>query len=179
MAEPKLESKLPRQSVIYLVLGLLIIGLVGVALILPANIKMHRLDAKAEEVKFKIQEQRILLPIQQTLKKQSEQKVSEMLPLPQPGRLEKARIGTIPASFIASAKASGMSLTEARPDLGALTGNAQVLPVDVVLKGDFLNLRKFLIALGGMPYVQRIDQISIQEMPDTKEFRLKVWVAVG
>jgi Tfp pilus assembly protein PilO len=179
MAEPKQESRLPRQSVIYLIFGLLVIGLVVVAVILPANINIHRLNMKAEEVRFMIREQQTLLPLHQVLKKQSEQKASEMLPLPQPGRLEKARIGTIPASFRASAKASGMSLTEAKPDLGAMAGNAQVLPVDVVLKGDFLNLRKFLIALGGMPHVQRIDQISIQEMPDTKEFRLKVWVSVG
>ena len=72
-----------------------------------------------------------------------------------------------------------MTLVSAIPNINALTGDAQLLSVNVVLRGEFAQFRKFLIQLGGLPYVQHIEEIAIQDNPDTKEFRLKVWVAVG
>ena len=88
-------------------------------------------------------------------------------------------INNLPQNLAASAKKSGMSLVMARPDLSGLKGDFQTLPVNIVLRGGFINFRKFLISLGGMPYVERIEEILIQEIPDTKEFRLRVWVAIG
>ena len=82
-------------------------------------------------------------------------------------------------TFSTAARVSGMSMVSAIPNLTALTGDAQFLSVNVVLRGDFLNLRKFLINLGGIPYVKQIEEIAIQQKLDTKEFRLKIWVAVG
>jgi hypothetical protein len=51
--------------------------------------------------------------------------------------------------------------------------------VNLVLRGDFVNFRNFLIRLGGNPAVQRIEEIVVQQKPDSKEFRLKIWVAIG
>ena len=87
--------------------------------------------------------------------------------------------GMNPTGTNTAARMSGMSLVSAIPNLNALTGDAQVLSVNIVLHGDFINLRKFLINLGGIPYVKQIEEIAIQQKPDTKEFRLKIWVAVG
>jgi len=36
-----------------------------------------------------------------------------------------------------------------------------------------------LINLGGLPYVERIEEITIQEKPGAREYRLTLWVAVG
>jgi hypothetical protein len=82
-------------------------------------------------------------------------------------------------TFSTAARMSGMSMVSAIPTFAALPGEAQFLSVNVVLRGDFINLRKFLINLGGIPYVTQIEEIAIQQKPDTKEFRLKIWVAVG
>jgi hypothetical protein len=106
-------------------------------------------------------------------------KESEILPLPAKGTLAQAKINGLPMTFSAAAKTSGMSLVSAIPIFSATPGNSQFLSVNVVLRGDFMNLRKFLIHLGGIPYVTQIEEIAIQQKPDTKEFRLKVWVAVG
>ena len=45
--------------------------------------------------------------------------------------------------------------------------------------GNFNNFRKFLINLGGIPYADHIEEIVIQGKPDAKEYRLKLWVAIG
>lgn len=179
MAEQKMAVTFPKQSIIYLVLcltGILIFVLTG---ILPNSRTMSELSAKIEDTRFRLEEQRALSPFQKSLQVKSEKKESEILPLPAKGVLEQARINTLPTVFGSAARASGMSLASAIPNLTALTGDAQALSVNVVLRGDFVNLRKFLIHLGGIPYVKQIEEIAIQQKPDTKEFRLKIWVAVG
>ena len=179
MAEQKTTIKFPRQSIIYLLLcltGVLIFLLAG---ILPNSRTMAELSTKTTNAQFRLEEQRTLSPFQKYLQDKSEKKESEILPLPAKGTLAQAKINTLPMTFSAAARMSGMSLVSAIPNINALTGNAQFLSVNVVLRGDFLNLRKFLINLGGIPYVNQIEEIAIQQKPDTKEFRLKVWVAIG
>ena len=127
----------------------------------------------------RLEEQKALAPLFKTLQDQSGRNESQVLPLPEKGKLPPARIGTIPTTFKTAATASGMTLVSAIPNLNALTGDARLLSVNVVLRGEFAQFRKFLIQLGGLPYVQHIEEIAIQGNPDTKVFRLKVWVAVG
>jgi len=179
MAEPKPESKIARRGIAYLGLLLIFVVLFVLAVIVPTNNWSKELDIKTADTKFRLQEQRTLIPVFQYLKIESEKVVSDTLPLPPKGNLARAMINNLPGNFAASAKRSGMSLVAARPDLSGLKGDFQTLPVNIVLRGGFINFRKFLIGLGGMPYVQSIEEISIQEIPDTKEFRLRVWVAIG
>ena len=179
MAEMKIGINIPQQSIIYLALclaGVLIFVFLG---IIPASRSMADLDRQNIEVKYRIEEQRTLTPFYQTLQSRFEKKTSEVLPLPEKGKLSQSRLDTIPMSFGTAARMSGMSLITATPDLNALTGSLQSLSVNVILRGEFINFRKFLINLGGIPYVQHIEEISIQDKPDSKEFKIKVWVSVG
>ena len=179
MAEPKLESKIPRRSTAYIALCVITVILFVVVVYFPMDKWSKELDTKTTDAKFRLHEQRTLIPVFQYLKVESEKVVSDTLPLPPKGKLARAMINNLPQNFAASAKSSGMSLVVARPDLSGLKGDFQSLPVNIVLRGGFINFRKFLIGLGGMPYVQSIEEILIQEIPDTKEFRLRVWVAIG
>lgn len=180
MAEPKPASKIPRRGIVYLVLCLVVIILFVFGGIIPTNKWTKELDARIVDAGFRLQEQQTLLPVFQFLKAESEKKLGETLPMPAKAGLARAKINTIPGNFLISAKRSRMSLVSARPDLTGLTGNFQNLPVDIVLKGRFVDFRKFLIQLGGMPYVHSIEDISVLGIPAaTGEFRLRVWVAVG
>lgn len=179
MAEQKMTTKFPKQSIIYLLLclsGVFIFLLVG---ILPNSRTIAELSSKTTDAQLRLEEQQALSPFQKPLQDKSEKKESELLPLPAKGILEQAKINTLPMTFSTAARMSGMSLVSAIPNLNALTGDAQFLSVNVFLRGDFINLRKFLIQIGGIPYVKQIEEIAIQQKTDTKEFRLKIWVAVG
>ena len=179
MAEQKMASKFPKQSISYLLLSLAGILIFILAGILPNMSTMAELSARIVDTRSLLEEQQALSPFQKTLQAKTVKKESEVLPLPARGVLEQARINTLPTVFGSAAKASGMSLASAIPNLTALTGDAQSLSVNVVLRGEFMNFRKFLIHLGGIPYVRQIEEIEIQQKPDTKEFKLKIWVAVG
>lgn len=179
MAEQKMTLDIPQQSIVYLIFCLTGIAIFILAGILPNSWTMAELVNQANDAQFQLEETRTLGPFQKSLQDKSTKKESEILPLPEKGKLARTEIDTLPTTFGALAKMSGMSMLSAIPTLSALTGDASSLSVNVVLRGDFINFRKFLIQLGGIPSVQQIEEITLQQKPDSKEFRLKIWVAVG
>lgn len=179
MAEMKPGINLPPQSLTYIGIGVVVILVFIFVGIIPANRSTAQLEVKTKDVKFRIEEQRVLAPLYKSLREKGEKKESEFLPLPAKGKLSKSEISTLPVSFGAAAKMSGMSLVSATPELNSMSGDAQFLVINTILRGDFINFRKFLVNLGGLPYVQQIEEISIKQIPDTREFKLKIWVAVG
>lgn len=179
MAETKLGANIPRQSIIYTGLCLMGVLLFIFAGIIPAGRSLVELNTQIAGARYKMEEQKALMPLFRSLQSQSEEKESHILPLPEKGKLPQARINTLPITFRTAAKVSGMTLVSAIPNLNALTGDAQMLSVNAVLRGDFIQFRKFLIQLGGIPYVQHIEEMTIQGKTDVTEFRLKIWVAVG
>lgn len=179
MAEQKAASPIPRQSILYIALCLIGIAIFVFAGILPNIWTIADLEKQAAAARFQLEETRTLGPFQKALREKSARKESDTLPLPEKGKLAKTEIHTIPATFGALAKTSGMSMVSAVPNLSTLTGDAASLPVSLVLRGDFANFRKFLIGLAGNPTVQQLEEITLQQRPEGKEYRLKIWVAVG
>jgi Tfp pilus assembly protein PilO len=175
----KLSVDLPKQSLTYIGIGVIVILLFILLGIVPAGKSLSNLDARTTEVKYRIEEQQALAPFYQSLKDRSGKEDLKFLPMPAKGSLPHARISTISTVLGDAARSSGMSLVSASPVISAMSGGAQTLPVNVILQGSFMNFRKFLISIGGIPYVQHIEEISIQEAPNTREFRLKILLAVG
>jgi Tfp pilus assembly protein PilO len=175
----KINMNLPKQSLIYIGLGVIAILLFVLLGIVPAGKSLADLDARATEVQYRIEEQKALAPLYQTLKDRGGKEDMKFLPLPAKVNLPHAKISTITAVFGDAARSSGMSLVSASPQLSTMSGGAQTLPVNVILLGDFMNFRKFLVSIGGIPYVQHVEEISIQEAPNAREFKLKILLAVG
>ena len=179
MAENKKDYLIPRQSLIYMALcltGVLIFVFAG---ILPAGRELKELDAAIDSGKYGIAEQTALAPFWKHLKDDIDKKDAEILPLPPQGKLPQNELGTLHVVFDNAAKKCGMTLVSAIPHLPAMTGDAPFVPINVVLRGGVRDFRKFLIEIGGIPYVQHIEEITIQEKGDTREFKMKIWAAVG
>jgi Tfp pilus assembly protein PilO len=175
----KLSVDLPKESLTYIGIGVVVILLFILLGIVPAGKSLADLGARTTDVQYRIEEQKALAPFYQSLKDRGGKEDLKFLPLPAKSNLPHAQVSTIPTVFGDAARSSGMSLISASPQLSAMSGGAQTLPVNVTLQGSFMNFRKFLISIGGIPYVQNIEEISIQEAPNTREFRLKILLAVG
>lgn len=175
----KIGMDLPKQSLTFIGVGVVVILLIILLGIVPAGKSLANLDARTTDVQYRIEEQKALAPFYQSLKDRGGKEDMKFLPLPEKGTLPHAKISTISAVFSDAARSSGMSLVSANPQISAMSGGAGTLPVNVTLQGSFFNFRKFLISIGGIPYVRNIEEISIQEAPNTREFRLKILLAVG
>ncbi|MDP3283068.1 MAG: hypothetical protein Q8M56_01390 [Desulfobacterales bacterium] len=171
--------KIPKQTltnIIVCLAGLLVIVLAG---IVPNIIFSANLDRKISNVKALLEEQDKLHPVYQLLEKNTQQKVSKVLPFPVKDRLSRKLIDLFPATFRDMAKKAGMDVVSISPDLNSLSDNSTFLIFNTVIRGDFFNFRKLLVNVGEVPYSERVEEIEIQQNQDTMEFKMKIRLALA
>jgi hypothetical protein len=177
--DQKIKFNIPQHSVTYLAIclfGMLVFILVGVV---PSQRSIAGLDRKISDVTFQIEEQRTLAPFNQALSRQLVKKDSDALPFPPRVKLAQGQVDKIAGTFRDVGSQSNMEVLSVSPDLKYFANESKMLPVNMVTRGNFQNLRKLLIGLLGIPYVEQIEEIQIQQGADKLEFRVKVWVGLA
>ena len=175
----KIYANTPKRTIIYALLCLSSILFIVLAGIIPKQFSLTSLDQKIKSIQFQIEEQKSLYPIYQDLQKKTQAGDSKVLPLPVRNALLRTQLDTIPATFREIARKANLDMVSASPDLNSLSGESSLLPVNAVIRGNFFNFRKFLIGLGDVPYLERIEEIQIQQNEDTMEFKMKIWITLA
>jgi hypothetical protein len=119
-----------------------------------------------------------LEPVYGNLLKAVKNKDLRILPHPEKTIILRGEIGKFQDDIRMIAGQTGLTMVSLKPDLSTLAGSSTSLLQNVVLKGEFANFRKMLIGLGAVPYLDRIEEISILQNPDSLEFRMKIWIAI-
>jgi len=174
----KIYAIIPKRSLVVLFACIASVLLIVLAGIIPQQISVARLDNKIAGVQFQIEEQKRLQPYYQMLHVGSQSGKSKVLPFPPSVPLSRTKIDTVPSIIRDEAQKAHIDMVSASPDLYTLSGDNKVLLVNTTLKGDFLNFRKFLIGLGGVPCLDSIEEIRIQQNEDSMVFRMKIWLAL-
>ncbi len=177
--EQRNGSLMPKHSVTYLAIclaGVLIFVFVG---IVPTQRSVSVLDQKIEGVKIRIEEQKNLGPLYQTMSKQFEKKSPEGLSIPAPVRLPVSDIDKVPGMVKDIAGKSGADVVSVAPDLKAVTGDSKALPLNVVVRGEYQGLRRFLLGVAQMAYLEHVEDIQIQPGGERLELRLRFWIALS
>lgn len=175
----KIYAIIPKHSLLFLLMclsGVLIIVFAG---IVPKQFSLARLDQKIKSIQFQIEEQKSLYPIYQVLHKKSHTRDAKVLPAPAMTPLLRTQLDTIPSTFRQIAQNANIDTVSVSPNLNSLGNEPRFLLVDTVVRCDFLNFRKFLIGIGEVPYLERIEEIQIEQNEDTMEFKMKIWLALG
>lgn len=164
-------------------LTLLVVG-VGIILILAwigfYNYQsIARLDTEINELNTKINTHQSYAPMTKQLFERMKVKAQRTLPLPAKAKLSGEQKDRISLLFKDMTQKTKMELVSVSPDINSLVGGSPAMLVHATVKGDFYNFRNFLIELGDQPFLEKVEEIEIQQVPGTKEFRLKVWLAVG
>ena len=76
------------------------------------------------------------------------------------------------------AKKSGLTVVSITQDMNTAVGSSASFLHNIILKGEFAGFRKMLIELGSVPYLDKIEEVNIQQNTDSMEFKMKVWIAV-
>ncbi len=179
MADNKLTQQIPRQSVIYIALcsfGLLILILGG---IVPSYRSSVAADGEIAGLKGEIAEQKALAPVFTSLKKQSEKKETGILRTPVREKLPPTKISSLPDVFRQAASMNGLTMVSTTPDLNDMGGSTQFVSVDVVLRGNIAAFRKFIIHVGGIPYVDHIEKLEVQVEKDYRQFKAVFLISIG
>lgn len=155
-----------------------IIFLFMLAGILPLYQYNSNLVEKNAKLNNQIEEQKELGPTYSTLLQVVNNKDFRTLPNPEKKTIPRGEAGKFQDDIRTIAGRSGLMTLSLTPDLSTLAGSSASLSHNIVLKGEFSNFRKMLIGLGTVPYLDRIEEISILQNPDSMEFRMKIWIAL-
>ena len=173
------KFKMPRRMAIFLLScwgGLLFFAL---AVIYPMHRYVAGMDHEIKTIRYQVEEQKTLQPIYQSLKAKSQAGTGRVLPTPEKSRLARDRITMVPPTLRKIAADANMDPLSVTPDVIALAGQPRHLLVHNVVRGEFYDFRKYLIGLGQLPYLERIEAIEIQQNPDVMEFKMKIWLALN
>jgi Tfp pilus assembly protein PilO len=130
-----------------------------------------------DKLTHQIKEQTELKPVYAAL---NAMKNKDALALPHPEKvaISRSEAGKFQDEFRMIAKKSGLTLVSIIPDMNTSAGSSPSFLHNIVLKGEFADFRRMLIGLGSVPYLDKIDEVNIQQNTDSMEFKMKVWIAV-
>ncbi|MFO7708885.1 MAG: hypothetical protein R6V84_11975 [Desulfobacterales bacterium] len=178
MRTGNLSPRMPSQSVIlFMLCGAGILAFV-LLVILPSQRLSEEIDREITVLTARIEEQRVLAPIFTTLFAKA--KTPPVSTLPQPGktRLTREEISEVPRQLMEMAAAQKLTVREITPDVNSLADASNRFLVRIAATGRFLDLRGFLLDLGGLPFLQTIEEIEIRAAEGgAEEMTLKLWLA--
>ncbi|MGA2782797.1 MAG: hypothetical protein ABSF13_12925 [Smithella sp.] len=174
----KFNLNIHQDSFWYVVTYSGIIFLFMLVGIIPLYHYNSNLIDENKKLKNQIEEQKEQKPIYLNLLKTLSNKDLRVLPNPEKQAIPRGEVGKFQDDFRNIAGRAGLLMVSNTPDLNSSAGSPSSLLYNVVLKGEFTNLRKILIGLGSVPYLDRIEEISIQQYPSYMEFKMKIWIAL-
>lgn len=166
------------STVGFSVLGAGLVLVLVFFLILPAGGRIASLRNQNQQLKFEVKEQETLLPIYEQFKNILGIKVPDNLPAPEPSKLVQQRIPDISSIFTEKARECNLEPVAAAPEVKSLVGGFELLSVNAVVRGELPNIRRYLVALGSMPYLAHFESMAVQVGPAGKELRMKIWLAI-
>ncbi|MDP2854088.1 MAG: hypothetical protein Q8O28_07550 [Smithellaceae bacterium] len=175
----KLNQRIPANSLSYVLIFGGIIFLVVLLGIIPLNRYNANRSQDIKEIQARIDEQKGLGGLYQSLKIASEKKENHVLPNPAKTRLSRQDVDKFQDIFRAEAGKSGLMTISLTPDVKTVAIGSQNLLYNVTIKGEFANFQKLLVKLGALSYIDQIEEINIKQNSDSMEFRLKIWIALA
>jgi hypothetical protein len=173
------KFKIPQESLKSLIIYPGIILFVILLVIIPLYKSNSNINNDIKKLKSQIEEQKSFGNIFSVLTKSMKNKDSKILPNPPKATLPRKDADKFQDVFREIAVKSGLMMVSLTPDLNTLTSNSTNHLYNAVIKGEFANFRNMLVGLGGLSYIDKIEEINIQQYPDSMEFRMKIWIALG
>ena len=169
-------GKFSQRSLFYFALfGAVILSII-LLMIYPDYRTLATLDKNIQQLNTKIETQRLLFPLFQKMLTEIDLKLPEGVALPKAEKLTLEKTESIVSVFHEFAAKSGLKVVEVSPDVESTLNGSGFLLLNIVMRGDFFKLRDFLLALGDLPYLEKIEQIKLSNVEGGKEVRMKIWL---
>jgi len=172
-------SILPTQSLVYcLICGAGIIAFIFL-IIIPSEKTSAELDRDIKSINDRIEEQRILRPVFESLLKRAKKEDLTESPLTQTQALNPASgdINAITNLLREVARSHDLVMKDISTDVAALMKNTGTMQMRINITGDFMKFRDFLIDLSAVSVLEQIEEIQIRAVEGTREFDLKIRIA--
>lgn len=171
------EIGLSRQSLGFILGSLLALGLLIFLGILPARTEINRLEAEAEQLQARIQEQEILHPLYSDLENAlEEQEILEEIIIEEEGEPNTVDVDNAADLMLDIAGKSGLEDSSFSPSPESLAVNSDRLLVNGELTGDYHNFREFLVRLVSKNYFEHMEILEVHSQADADLYQLQAWL---
>jgi len=155
----------------------MIILVISMLMIYPDYRTMATLDKNIQQLNAKLETQKLLFPVFQKMLTEIDLKLPEGVSIVKEEKLSQEQAAGIVPVFYELAGRFEVKVVEASPDMDSTLNGSGLLLMNIVAAGDFFKLREFLITLESLPYLEKIEQIKLQDVDGDKHVRLKIWLA--
>lgn len=173
-----LKHRFPASSARYALVCLLGLAAFGALGFYPSYRELRALRSRACQLQVEIRRQEIMRPLYKKLVEKTRRQREKALPFPKQTRLPREQADDLTPLFTRLAQQAGLVLLRVIPDVDSLAETPGRLSVDVTLKGPFNALRDYIVRLGGLPYLEHIEEVRIQAARLQREMTLRVWLAI-
>ena len=175
---PMKTIKIPSRTITYTLIYTVIIFIFILLVIYPHYLTEKDLDENIISLNSKLEEQKILFPVYRDLAKKTGVKSIESLPMPETSKLVDADPNRITLLFQKIADGTNLELKEMIPDVESFVDDSGLLKINIVVKGNFLNFRKFMIKIAEVPYYKHLERFQIRKVQDASdlEFDFDIWL---
>jgi hypothetical protein len=168
---------LPTQSLIYF----LLCGAGIIVFIILINIPNHQisagLDGEIEKLNDRIEQQKILRPVFDSLLERAKQKSPTNLPTTKNAELELTDINRVSDVLQELAGRHGLKIQEIRTDVNEMMNGTGYMLIRISATGDFMKFRGFMLDLGTIPSLEQIEELKIRAIEGDREYGLRLWLA--
>jgi hypothetical protein len=170
-------SILPTQSIIYcLICGAGLIAFIFM-IIIPSQKTSAELDRDIQKVNDRIEEQRILRPVFESLLKRAKKEDPNELPAAPKFKLASGGINEITDFLREIARRNNLEMKDISTDVTALMIDTENMLMQINLTGNFMQFRDFLLDLSAISALEQIEEIKIRAIEGTREYTLRIRMA--
>ena len=173
----KILSLLPTQSLINLSLCGAGVILFVIFIIIPNHNIAAEMDQEIKELNDRIEQQRILRPVFESLLERAKTEHSIGLPSIELEKLDRSDLNSISNVIQDMAERNDLKIEDIRTDANEIMDNTGHMAMRLHLSGDFMKFREFLMDIGTIPSLENIEEIIIRAIEGNREYRLKIWLA--
>ncbi len=145
----------------------------------PLQASLNRLDEDIAGIKAFIEEQKVLSPLYKELSAKAQEDHSQISFKASRIGLSVDQLDGLSVLFKKIAQSCNLEAISVTPDPKSLAQNPQFISVYLIVRGNFLKLRQFLLEVERLSFLEHIGEMQVQEAFGGKAFRFKIWLAVN
>ena len=166
--------KIMARNFVIIAISLMLIAAV---LIIPNYFGIQDLESEAAELRTRLDEQQMLLPVFADLIKRSKAGGGMGLPLPKRQALSNDEIKSVLSSLKDEAGDMDLRVKELVPCVRGFLESSKRVEVSAVLMGSTDGFRRYILYLSQQPYVDIIQSVRFRIRPEGTECRIRFWIA--